>query len=174
MVSNCLIEAIKAKIKDPKNVQIICLKKEWNHGDLHFYWICKGEVYHYEALSRNAPFLFKGTLKHLSLESFEAFILRSLARTKPNLDKTIVAKKLNFPSLNQPGMLKWETYCPEFELFKVPKKTKLAKLLMVKSSNEEIKIMKVEDFKKEDYEYADWKYISPYCQEFRLFGVKES
>lgn len=173
MVSNCLIEAIKAKIKDPKNVRIIALKKAWNDGNLHFYWIDGNEVYHYEAPSSKAPFLFKGETKHVSIESFEAFILKHLARTKPNLDKTIVAKKLNFPSLNQPGMLKWETYCPEFELFEVPKKTKLAKLLMVKSSNEEIKIMKVEDFKKEDYEYADWKYISPYCQEFRLFGVEE-
>ena len=38
MYSNCLFEAIKAKIKDPKNVHIHILSPKLNNGDFHIYW----------------------------------------------------------------------------------------------------------------------------------------
>lgn len=173
MYSNCLLEAIKAKLRHPKTVHILYLPRKWNDGNLHFMWIKDDCIYHYEALKSSAKLFFKGKFKHQSLETFEAVILRHLARTRPKLKKEFVAKRLHFRSVNQPGMLRWETYCPAFEQFNVPKRTKLAKLLMVKSNNTEIKIIKVSDFKKEDYEWAQWKYISPYCQEFNLFDVNQ-
>lgn len=37
MYSNCLFEAIKAKIKDPKNVQIRLIPPSINNWNLHFY-----------------------------------------------------------------------------------------------------------------------------------------
>lgn len=171
MVSNCLIEAIKAKIKDPKNVRIIALKRAWNDGNLHFYWIDGNEVYHYEAPSSKAPFLFKGETKHISLESFEAFTLKHLAISKPNLDKSIVAKKLRLPSVNMIGMLNWEIYFPDGECFEKPVKNNLTKLVMVKLNSSEIKIMNIEDFEKENFECVYWKYLSPYCQEYKLFRL---
>lgn len=45
MYSNCLVEAIKAKIKDPKAVRIIYLPKKWNNGARHFMWIKGVESY---------------------------------------------------------------------------------------------------------------------------------
>ena len=48
--SNCLLEALKAWIKDPKNVKIIFLPKKWNSDRRHFLWIKDGKVYHYEAI----------------------------------------------------------------------------------------------------------------------------
>ena len=49
MYSNCLFEAIKAKIKDPKNVQIHLIPPSINNWNLHFYWINKSNqtIYHY-------------------------------------------------------------------------------------------------------------------------------
>ena len=56
--SNCLAEALKAWIKDPKNVKIIYLPKKWNHGAKHFLWVKGGKVYHYEARNQNNRKLF--------------------------------------------------------------------------------------------------------------------
>lgn len=173
MYSNCLIEAIKAKLRHPKSIRILYLPKEWNRGNLHFYWVKDDTIHHYEATSENAGFLFNGKFKKQNLETFEAFLLRSLAISKPKLDKSLVAKKLHFKSVEQPGMLNWVTYCPELDMFDLPKKTRICKLLMVKSNNSEIKIVKISDFKKENYKWVQWKYLSPYCQEYRLFNTKQ-
>ena len=43
MKSNCLFEAIKAKIKDPKNVKIHRFPITLNNNQLHFYWINESE-----------------------------------------------------------------------------------------------------------------------------------
>ena len=45
MYSNCLIEAIKAKVRDPKAVRIIYLPKKWNNGVRHFMWVKNDKVY---------------------------------------------------------------------------------------------------------------------------------
>lgn len=46
MYSNCLFEALKAKIKDPKYVRIIRLPKEVNAGICHIMWIKGDTVFH--------------------------------------------------------------------------------------------------------------------------------
>lgn len=50
MYSNCLIEAIKAKLKDPLNIKLGIIEPRINGGNLHFYWIDNKEkrVYHYK------------------------------------------------------------------------------------------------------------------------------
>lgn len=167
--SNCLIEALKAKLKDPLNVKIISPKKEWNGGYRHFYWVKKDKVFHYEAKDENTSFLFQGRLKEQSMSTFESFWLRKLAITKPKLDKVEVAKRMQFPSVKLPGMVMWTTYCPKSNQFNLPKKNRLTSHIMVVCNNEDIKVMKIADFHKEDYTCVYWKYLSPYCQEFRIF-----
>ena len=89
--SNCLVEALKAWIKDPKNVKIIYLPKKWNNGAKHFLWVKGGKVYHYEARNQNnRKLFFRGVYKEQDLDAFEAFILHRLGY-KPDIDKRIVA-----------------------------------------------------------------------------------
>lgn len=174
MYSNCLFEALKAKIKDPKNVHIIYLPKKWNRGNLHFYWIKGEDIFHYTNPKYNrTKILFKGTIKKENFETFEAFILRSLAVSKPFLSKEVVAKKLRFSSTNKKGFLDWATYAPAFDDYDLPEENKISKLIMVKNNSKEIKILKIKDFDKDNYEFVQWKYISPYCQEYRLFSSDE-
>ena len=46
MYSNCLFEAIKAKIKDPKNVYIFRVPKRFGGGAIHFMWYDGKKYYH--------------------------------------------------------------------------------------------------------------------------------
>ena len=46
MYSNCLFEAIKAKIKDPKNVYIFRVPKRFSGGAIHFMWYDGKKYYH--------------------------------------------------------------------------------------------------------------------------------
>lgn len=99
MYSNCLIEAVKAKIKDLKAVRIIYLPKKWNNGTRHFMWVKGDKVYHYtHEESEKGSLLFKGFIKEQDLETFEAFILRRLGYNW-DVDKKVVGKKVR-PSLN--------------------------------------------------------------------------
>lgn len=92
MYSNCLIEAIKAKIKDPKAVHIIYLPKKWNDGALHFMWVKDNKVYHYtHEESEKGGLLFKGIVKEQDFETFEAFILYKLSYNW-DVDKKVVGK----------------------------------------------------------------------------------
>lgn len=38
MMSNCLFEAVKAKLKNPKNVKILYWTPAMNNGRWHFLW----------------------------------------------------------------------------------------------------------------------------------------
>ena len=172
MISNCLIEAVKAKIKDPKNVHIIKMPRAWNKGNMHFYWIKGENIFHYTNPKFNkTKILFKGEIKKENFETFEAFILKHLAVSKPSLDKTIVAKKLRFPSVNMKGMVDWEIYFPDEGYDEKPIKNRLTKHVMVKLNDEGIKVMTIEEFEKENFDCVYWKYLSPYCQEYRLFRL---
>lgn len=92
MRSNCLIEAIKAKIKAPKDVKIDYIPSNLNNGRLHFTWINYKEekAYHYQApdernfLSRP---LFNGKLKVMELRVYEGFILHKLYKNGFSVDK---------------------------------------------------------------------------------------
>lgn len=162
MYSNCLIEALKAKIKDPKNVHIIYLPKKWNNGIRHFMWVKDNKVYHYtHSESEKGGILFNGFVKVQDLETFEAFILRRLGN-KWKINKEEVGRKLRFPSIKKLGYLSWVRYWPEEGLTDFPEKNKICKYVLVSNGIDQIKSVKIEDLKKENIEYMDWKYLSPY------------
>lgn len=82
--SNCLLEALKAKIKDPRNVHIFCLPKEVNGGKLHFMWKKGDKIYHAHKEIRdnnenNKRFLFNTSLKEVSESIFKKWLLCNLA-----------------------------------------------------------------------------------------------
>ncbi len=83
--SNCLIEAIKAKIKN-RNVEIHRFPFALNNNQLHFYWIDKAEnqIYHY-CLPGSTKFcvpLFKGKLKVGSRAIFGLKMVRDMKEKK--------------------------------------------------------------------------------------------
>lgn len=159
--SNCLVEALKAWIKDPKNVKIIYLPKKWNHGAKHFLWVKGGKVYHYEARNQNnRKLFFKGIYKEQNLDTFEAFILHILGY-KPDIDKRIVAKKLHLPSLNKEGFLNWAVYYPDDDILDFPEKNKICKYVFI-HDEKGIRTELIENLNKDDFEFLQWKYLSPY------------
>lgn len=175
--SNCLIEAIKAKIKNPKNTRIICLYPKINMGHWHFLWVNDGKVRHFEdKCSEGCAFIFNGSYKEQDLESFEAFVLRKRLKAYARKPEMVVkyAKKCGFPSVNQEGFLKWSRYWPSEELYDKPVENKISNLVMIKTKkSRDIKVIKVKDFDKKGYDYCDWKYVSPYCQEWMLYSITE-
>ena len=77
--SNCLIEAIKAKIKDPQNVRIGYLAPSINHGELHFWWIkeSEGKAYHFRSdKDEKFHFFFLGSICRNDLNVFQDFVIR--------------------------------------------------------------------------------------------------
>lgn len=159
--SNCLIEALKAWIKDPKNVKIIYLPKKWNNGSRHFLWIKNDKVYHYEARNeKHNKYFFKGDFKEVSLDDFEAFILHRLGY-KPNIDKKIVAKKLHLPSFKKEGFLDWTCYYPIDNILDFPEKNKICKYVLI-HNEKGIRSELIENLDKSKFEFLRWKYLSPY------------
>lgn len=80
MFSNCLIEAIKAKIKNPK-LKIKMIPPEVNNGVIHFYWTDGETVYHYSRKpeeQNNRSFLFCGKLKTSRLSVFESILIHRM------------------------------------------------------------------------------------------------
>lgn len=166
--SNCLIEAIKAKIRNPK-VKIIFLNKKENNGNRHFLWKVDGKVFHYERLNDcGKSFLFNGTIKTQSEDTFEAFILKRLAFKK--MDVLKYAKKFNLNSVNEPGFLDWVTYCPDFDEYNLPKENKIAKLVLI-INNDKIEVKKISECNLGDESYIKWKYVSPYSSEWDCFST---
>lgn len=103
MYSNCLIEALKAKLKDPKNVHIHLIPPAINNYNFHFYWINREEntVYHYSEQNKSFfgkfNFLFKGKLKSRWVISFEELMYKKMKSKGWSTKKQIkYAKKLGF------------------------------------------------------------------------------
>lgn len=114
MYSNCLLEAIKAKIKDPKNVSIVCLPKELNNGHIHFMWRNKldNTVHHYRDDGKSDKFFFNGIHKTMSFEAFEMWMLYRLQTIENKIE---IAKKLDLKIVKIPGVLNSQSYFPSFE-----------------------------------------------------------
>lgn len=106
MYSNCLLEAIKAKIKDPKNVQIHLIPPSINNWNLHFYWSNKSNqtIYHYSEENKNClsrfKILFHGKLKSRWILSFEELLYKKMQSKGWSKERQIkTAKKLGFEKL---------------------------------------------------------------------------
>lgn len=101
MYSNCLFEAIKAKIKDPKNVHIHLIPPTLNNFRMHFYWIDLKEnrFFHYCAKEGHCrlEILFNGTLREKPTILFEELLYKKMKEAKWSESKQIkTAKKLGF------------------------------------------------------------------------------
>lgn len=86
MISNCLFEALKAKIKDPKNVQIHVFPASVNgHGLVpHFWWSVGDTGYDFKKESNTKQnLLFKGRIRSYKKSIYEEQ-LRDLYRKAVN------------------------------------------------------------------------------------------
>lgn len=98
MRSNCLLEAIKAKIKNP-SIQIHYIPLCLNRGRLHFYWTDKNEekFYHYTNPDYNAKnqIWFEGVLKTYDYRDFGGTILLRMKKQNWSFEKQArIARKL--------------------------------------------------------------------------------
>ena len=105
--SNCLFEAIKAKLKDPKNIKIIALPKSLLQR--HYAWTDGKTVTH--AFRRDSgvrcTLLFVPKFKTVSIETFTRWVL---GNTKDINELQKYAKKWNLPISNIDGILNTATY----------------------------------------------------------------
>lgn len=93
MISNCLFEAVKAKIKDPRNVKIFKMPKELNKDVTHFMWCDEDFYYHgYNYKHTKNPFLFDCKIKKIPRYIFESFILGNIKFCDKNYKIKIVKK----------------------------------------------------------------------------------
>lgn len=72
--SNCLIEALKAKIKDFKNVKIHLMLNSFTIFP-HFWWERNGKAYNFTSLKKRRcqVLLFKGKIIERSLRAFKMY-----------------------------------------------------------------------------------------------------
>lgn len=101
--SNCLIEAIKAKIKDPKNVHIYLMPPSLNYGRKHFYWVDdkKPDIIQSfinpNATEKQSYFFKNGKFHKRDRNTFENFTIQRLYRQTKSLKKMLkLAKKFRF------------------------------------------------------------------------------
>lgn len=77
MISNCLIEALKAKIKDPKNVTIHVFPAKVNgHGIFpHFWWSIGDQGFDFKKEGKSKQvILFKGKVRSYSKATYEEHV----------------------------------------------------------------------------------------------------
>ena len=96
--SNCFIEALKAKIKNPRNVKIHLYPTELNGGELHFYWTDGVNFYHFVKENKNAIFLFKGKIKVYEKNLFYDFMGHKMfVKNLTREDAMKLVKKYHLP-----------------------------------------------------------------------------
>lgn len=78
MISNCLFEALKAKLKNPKEVVIHRIPAKFLGSIFpHFWWSVGDEAYDFKSCKASRKFqvlLFKGEVRSEDLVTFEAFV----------------------------------------------------------------------------------------------------
>ena len=98
MISNCLIEAIKAKIKNPR-IKIRMYPPFLNNGSCHFYWVDSDTVYHFVKNNNRTFILFSGYIKDCRKSVFYSFMGHRLySASLSNKDLAIkLSKKYHLP-----------------------------------------------------------------------------
>lgn len=135
-------------------------------------WVKGDKVYHYtHEESEKGGLFFKGIVKEQDFETFEAFTLHKLSYNW-DVDKKAVGKKLGLPSIKKEGYLDWSRYWPEEGLTDFPEKNKICKYVLLSAETDQIRSVKIEDLKKEEIKYMDWKYLSPYDDCWKILGYK--
>ena len=83
MISNCLFEAVKAKLKDPKNVHLHILSPKINNGEFHIYWFDDKDchIYHFTYLDEDScSILFRGKISCHNVNLFESKLYNRMNR----------------------------------------------------------------------------------------------
>lgn len=97
MKSNCLIEALKAKIKNP-SVKIHVYPTEINNGKIHFYWSDGDKYWHFIKQNERQFILFEGKLKEIPANPFFSLMLHKMYEKKLSEDDCIrLIKKYRLP-----------------------------------------------------------------------------
>ena len=189
MYSNCLFEAIKAKIKDPKNVKIVRLPKEVNGKCQHFMWL-KGE-YVYHAFHKNPDdennFWFEYKIKKVPLIIFQRWLLSTLIN-KCLLEKYV--DKFDLPLSHAKAIRSYEFFTTDeecllydenfdwseadavyAEIKKFMKKEPQIKVIDVKEKT--MSILSFEELKQLKGNF-NYKFLTPYDEDFKSMYVFSS
>ena len=96
MYSNCLIEALKAKVKDPKNVKIHMIPSKVNNcgGLPHFWWAVGDTAYDFKRVEGKCGIWFNGKLRSCEKAIYEEFLFEDYRK--------VIAKKFARKGLNDP------------------------------------------------------------------------
>lgn len=189
MKSNCLLEAVKAKIKNPKDVKIIALPGKIFGAHLHIMWINGEKVLHAFDLNFNPEtsklidrIWYTPSFKTNSVESFEAYVLDCLKR-KSKETKIKYSKKFGLKAYEISGVLDWATYFVDEdpEIANVPKKEDYEYLSRVFKGKILIKMIEDKQIKTVTFEEllnnpgASYKYTTPFDDDYTaVFGYFKS
>ena len=98
MISNCLFEAVKAKLKDPRNVKIYLYPPRINDGKVHFYWTNGEQFYHFIKDDKKSILLFEGHVKESGAKLFYSFMGHRIYTSGLNKEQAYqLAKKYRLP-----------------------------------------------------------------------------
>lgn len=184
MRSNCLFEAIKAKIKDPKNVSIIVIPGILNCRRPHFMWFDKkdNKVHHFTSVGKSNHIYFNGIYKTLSFEAFESWIIYHSYAKKSGLK---IMKKLGLRIVNIPGAIKYTGYCTSLEdetiyIGELPSLDDAEYLKKVLRHNIQVKVIKNSKLYCMSIQQAlkfkidtdiMWRYITPFDPDYNLINL---
>lgn len=109
MYSNCLFEALKAKIKDPKNVKVLFIPPSINKNRIHFCWSDENKIYSYvdpkAKPTTKISLGFNGELKIYDKKYFEGLIIMRMYNAKYSIKKAVkTAKKLGLKTCTPADM----------------------------------------------------------------------
>ena len=188
MRSNCLFEAIKAKLKNWNNIKIIPISKKIARGNCtHFIWYSKkNKTYsHFVwATEKHNSFYYEGKTVTISEKDFQRYIVERgirLYNTDDNKKFFKFLKKWNIPFININGAANdFILMSRSFE--QIPTKEEYDYLTDFFRKELPIKIvttdneLKYTTFNKliEMLDGTDYKFITPFDTEFRHSNIWES
>ena len=182
MYSNCLFEALKAKIKNPKHVHVFSVPRYAQNGQAHFMWYNDetGLVGHAFSHTTGCNLLFRPTIKYVSVNVVQRWLLGLLGKDEKRATK--FAKRLNLPLLNVPGVLSYKFFTTDPESFLYEEglepldKATYETVKRVLGVEPQIKIidvnsrkMSITDFEglKKSKGSIEWKFITPFDSTFK-------
>lgn len=183
--SNCLIEALKAKLKDPKNVKIFSIDKRISRSGKHIMWMntTNNTISHATWLKEKSnPVWYEYKIKTISLETFQKLVVESAFRYYKNNKKKAIdfIKKWNIDIFNINGVQWTQAFYdedPEWSTLPLKKDyDKLSKFFGKKIpikviQNSEIRIIyNFEDLEKLPEGYG-YKYITPVDEDFTALRI---
>ena len=169
---NCLLAAIIAKLKDPKNIKIIYIPKKLNSGGnyrCHFLWenTKENKVFHYIPEADGVvPLFYKGKTKCLSSRAFQSLMYRSVLEYTQREHKKY-AKAFNVDFENE---LSWHF----IELEGLPRDVNLPKCIIMpyiqvlygKHPDWKTKMVPIDQMSKLPKSSVAWRYQTPYTELF--------